>query len=135
MIHLPTLILSGAVYYPDCNYTWGGTDANGDSYNPDETLIMSYTHPNCMSQFTAKQGQRMRNAISTLPFLQDVIVCTNTYLLSNRTITTDETINDCKIKVTNVTVQNNSDLILDAYKDVEITSNFEVKSGSTLEIK
>ncbi len=62
------------------NCKWNGfdTDANGDSYNPDEKNIMSYTDVNCMKYFTPKQGERMRNAISTLPYLQQTITnCTN----------------------------------------------------------
>tara|TARA_B110000114_G_scaffold180852_1_gene217336 strand:- start:32 stop:1435 length:1404 start_codon:yes stop_codon:yes gene_type:complete len=39
------------------------------NYNPDEKIIMAYTHPGCMSYFTDGQGQRMRNAIATLPHL------------------------------------------------------------------
>ena len=44
------------------------------SYDPDEHIIMAYTHPDCMEYFTAGQGQRMCDAISTLPFLQATLV-------------------------------------------------------------
>ena len=46
------------------------------NYNPDVNLIMSYTHPNCMTYFTEGQGQRMRNAIESLPHLQNAIIPT-----------------------------------------------------------
>lgn len=62
------------VNHPACTWTSSGTDANGDSYNPDERIIMSYTHPDCMTLFTGGQGQRMRNAIATLPHLQNAVV-------------------------------------------------------------
>lgn len=56
-----------------CQWLGSGTDANGDSYNPDEQNIMAYTTPQCMSYFTPLQGLRMRNAIATLPFLQQTL--------------------------------------------------------------
>jgi len=56
-------------------------------------------------------------------------------LVTNRTITSDETINGCDIKVDNVTIQNNADVIIDAENEVIIEKDFEVKVGSTLEIK
>jgi lysyl endopeptidase len=64
-------------------------------------------------------------------FLSD---CEET-VISNRTITSDETIDGCDIKVENVTIQNNSVVIIDATNNVIIEKNFEVKVGSTLEIK
>ncbi|TXD80997.1 hypothetical protein ESY86_19560 [Subsaximicrobium wynnwilliamsii] len=56
-----------------CQWLGSGTDANGDSYDPDEQNIMSYSTPQCMSYFTPLQGLRMRNAIATLPFLQQTL--------------------------------------------------------------
>jgi len=62
------------VSYPNCQWLGSGTDANGDSYNPDEQNIMAYTHPDCMDYITPLQGSRARNAIATLPFLQQTVV-------------------------------------------------------------
>jgi hypothetical protein len=63
---------------PACQWQGSGTDANGDSYNPDEKNIMSYSTPQCMSYFTPLQGLRMRNSIATLPYLQQTIeICCN----------------------------------------------------------
>ena len=56
-----------------CEWNSSATDANGDSYNPDEKNVMSYTDINCMEYFTPKQGERMRNAINTLPYLQQTV--------------------------------------------------------------
>jgi hypothetical protein len=53
-----------------CEWLGTGKDANGDSYNPDEKNLMSYTTPDCMEYFSQKQGERMRNAISSLYFLK-----------------------------------------------------------------
>ncbi|MFY7988831.1 MAG: M43 family zinc metalloprotease [Flavobacterium sp.] len=64
-----------------CQWLGSGTDANGQSYNPDEQNIMAYTTPQCMSYFTQLQGLRMRNAIATLPYLQQCVVncCSDTH--------------------------------------------------------
>jgi len=52
----------------------GAIDPNGDMYQPDTHLIMSYTHPLCMSYFSTKQGERMRYAISQVPVLQSTVI-------------------------------------------------------------
>ena len=57
-----------------CQWQGSGTDANGDNYNPDERNIMAYTTPQCMDYITPLQGSRARNAIATLPFLQQTVV-------------------------------------------------------------
>ena len=56
-----------------CQWLGSGTDANGDPYAPDTHNIMSYSTPGCMSYFTPLQGVRMRNAIQTLPYLQQAL--------------------------------------------------------------
>lgn len=53
-----------------CEWQGGGNDPNGVPYNPDETMIMAYTHPSCMSTFSNGQGQRMRNVLGSV--LQNV---------------------------------------------------------------
>jgi len=60
--------------YPNCEWTGSDTDANGDNYNPDEQNIMAYTNFSCMDYFTSLQGSRARNALATLPFLQQTVV-------------------------------------------------------------
>lgn len=55
-------------------YGFGAIDANGDMYQPDTHLIMSYTHPLCMSYFSIKQGERMNYAIGNVLSLQSVDV-------------------------------------------------------------
>ena len=51
-----------------------GVDANGDSYQPDTRQIMSYSDVRCMSHFSSGQGERMRNSIESLQYLQNVLV-------------------------------------------------------------
>jgi hypothetical protein len=68
--------------------TWDNTtirDANNQLFNPDETLIMSYTFPQCMQIFTAGQGLRMRNTIFNSPILQARTVPQNVFV-QNRTL-------------------------------------------------
>ena len=77
----------------------------------------------------------MRTAIETLPFLQNVVISCGKTIVSNRIITSDENIKGCDIKVEDVTIQNNADVIIEASNNVTVEKNFEVKVGSTLEIK
>lgn len=49
-----------------------------ENYNPDENAIMAYSFPECMAYFTEGQGERMRNSILTLPYLQAVLTENNT---------------------------------------------------------
>ena len=39
----------------DCNYTGDATDANGDAYVPDPTLLMSYSTKECRTRFSPEQ--------------------------------------------------------------------------------
>lgn len=55
--------------------------------------------------------------------------------VSNRTITTNETINGCDVNVDNVEVKSNSKLTIDAENNVIINGEFKVELGSELEIK
>ncbi|MBN2523494.1 MAG: CehA/McbA family metallohydrolase [Bacteroidales bacterium] len=63
-----------------------------------------------------------------------VSICATTTLIQNRVITMDETINGCAVKLYNVTIQNNADVIINA-NDNTILEDFEIKAGSTLEIE
>ncbi len=42
-------------YRWNCPYTGSDTDANGDEYDPDETLFMSYSYDNCQTRFSNEQ--------------------------------------------------------------------------------
>ncbi|MDR3328209.1 MAG: hypothetical protein LBT04_08905, partial [Prevotellaceae bacterium] len=59
----------------NCQWLGSGVDANGNSYKPDTRNIMSYSIPTCMGYFSEGQGIRMRNAIQTLPYLQQTRAC------------------------------------------------------------
>ena len=62
------------VDFSDCQWNGSENDLDTVPYDPDETLIMSYSHIDCLNYFSEGQGQRMRNAIATLPHLISVVV-------------------------------------------------------------
>ena len=64
----------------------------------------------------------------------EAVTCTTTNFM-NQVVTTNQTITGCDINVQNVTVQNGVKLTLDATNETIISGPFEVKLGSTLEIK
>lgn len=53
----------------NCVYIGTERDANNQVYVPDVNLIMSYTPPLCMTYFSIKQGERMRQSIENLTYL------------------------------------------------------------------
>lgn len=124
------------VNYPACEWSGSGTDANGDNYNPDTELIMSYTNPSCMSKITNGQGQRIRNSIATLPHLQKATVnCPDCPI--NLTINQNVYSNTVSFKSASNTltainkVYNNGKAIYNAGKHVRLKSGFNAKPGST----
>ncbi|MFW6223206.1 MAG: hypothetical protein ACOC3T_06310, partial [Bacteroidota bacterium] len=104
--------------YTTCTWTEILTDANGDIYNPDETLIMSYAPPDCMRRFSEEQANRMRNAIATLPFLQDVIIPCGETVISNITITSDESYLNCVVTVLDASIENNANVRINAINEL-----------------
>lgn len=46
-------------YRWSCPYTGSETDPNGDPYDPDETLYMSYSYDNCQNNFSSEQMDAM----------------------------------------------------------------------------
>jgi len=62
------------VNHPSC--TWNGydEDVNDEPFDPSTTNIMSYSHDDCLNEFTTGQGKRMRNVIATLEVLQPCII-------------------------------------------------------------
>ncbi|MGB0879750.1 MAG: zinc-dependent metalloprotease [Polaribacter sp.] len=121
----------------NCVWNGSGTDANGDSYNPDTTQIMSYSHPDCMSHFSQGQGVRARNAIATLPFLQQTVVDCGTNCQDNITITqhvysgnTDNQSAENSIIAMN-TIYTGATANYDAGNTIYLKPGFHAKSGST----
>ena len=105
-------------------------DANGDSYNPNTSLIMAYISPNCMQYHTSGQFDRMRAMIANSSILQSVIV-PKTLILSG-------TINGTNVyqatqKIISNQVINSGSTIYKA-AEVELDNDFEVKLGAEFEI-
>jgi len=48
----------------NCPYTGNQTDPNGDPYNPDETLYMSYSDDPCQTRFSPQQLNVMNNTLT-----------------------------------------------------------------------
>jgi len=57
-----------------CTYTWSNLDPNGEPYNPNLDLIMSYAPLFCYQYHSEEQGARMREIIATSPILQACLV-------------------------------------------------------------
>lgn len=124
------------VNHPACTWTSSGTDANGDSYNPDERIIMAYTHPDCMSLFTAGQGQRMRNAIATLTHLKNAVVNCGNSCPENLTVTQNVPSGATDIqKATNTltatnTIANGATATYTGGQKLVLKSGFRAQNGS-----
>lgn len=55
--------LSSSNVNGSCNYVGGATDANGNTFNPDESNIMSYSPNNCRNSYTQDQKNLAHNLI------------------------------------------------------------------------
>ena len=113
-----------------CTYTGTVTDLIGDAYSPNTHNFMSYSRKSCRDEFSSEQMDEMStwaDATQRQPFINTTIL--NGVILSNRTITADIVIID------NVTITNNSDVIIDVCELVTIEEDFQVEAGSTLEIR
>lgn len=129
----------GLVYdvdYLTCQWNSSANDPNGVPYNPDETLIMSYTNPSCMSYFSLGQGERMRNSIENLPHLMDVIVDAGncpTHLNIIKDVasgSTDTNHTYDSIKASNI-IESGSTAEYKAGQEINLNSGFYAESGST----
>lgn len=129
------------VNHPACTWTSSGTDANGDSYNPDERIIMAYTHPDCMTLFTAGQGQRMRNAIATLPHLQNAVVNCGENCPENASVTQNVPSGSTDIQeasntlTASNTISSGGTATYTAGQRVVLTAGFRASNGSQFSAK
>ena len=120
-----------------CTWNDSGTDSNGDNYDPNEHLIMAYTHPYCMSHFSEGQGQRMRNAIATLPHLINSVIDCQTNYPSNLTITQNVTSGNSDIQIASQSIiasniiHNNATATYKAGQNITLSSGFHSKNGSS----
>ena len=119
-----------------CEWNSSAKDANGDSYNPDEKNVMSYTDINCMEYFTSKQGERMRNAIATLAYLKNVVVscetnCPSYLRITQRVSSGSKNNQKAKISLTaNNIIEYNGTANYTAGTEVILKPGFHAKNGS-----
>ncbi len=125
-------------YNEDCS--WNGNtcgvpneDENGDPYNPDMNLIMMYSLPTCMTEFTNGQENRMLDHLETSTLLSNVIV-PNDVFLSNILINNGEFILYHSIvniiSQDNIIIETGGDMIYRAGSSITINEEFHAKSGS-----
>lgn len=123
---------------------WNNTDmkdSNGQLYDPDETLIMAYSYPQCYQSFTFGQGERMRQSIALTSFLQNRIIPADLYV-HNETFSLDQPIIlDANNSISagrsvttgvegDVVVKNNADLTLRAGNTITLKPGLKVEAGS-----
>lgn len=115
----------------DCEYTGTMLDPHGDPYNPDVTNIMSYARHKCRNHFSPEQ------IVSINFWANDPcrLCFSHMSTLENTTISNNQNISEDVIILKNVTVQNNSTIILQPCAFVEISGNSEITLGSTLDIQ
>jgi len=61
--------------------------------------------------------------------------CTSNTLIENVKYTNNQTITGCNLTLQNITIQNNSNVVIDATNNTVINGPFEVITGSSIEIK
>ena len=92
---------------------------------------MSYSRKECRTEFSNEQIISIyawSGSIQRQPLIQ-------TTILENRIINNNLIISDDFVKVRNVTINNNANVIIETCKETTIEHNFEIQLGSQLEIK
>ncbi len=115
----------------NCNYTGDMVDGQGDEYNPDVTLIMSYARHKCRNRFSLEQLASMNFWANTLWR----ICFSHMQAFENIIITTDQNIEEDVIVINNAKIENNAEVKLKSCAFVEISGDFEIELGSTLDIR
>lgn len=59
-----------------CTYTGTGVDANGQTYHPSTSNLMSYAYKPCRTNFTASQIQRIHDFINNTQIIQNTLFAT-----------------------------------------------------------
>ena len=137
----------------DANCEWTGQNSFFcnppeplSAYNPDESVIMAYTDPNCMSYFTTGQGNRMQESIATLAYLQACIAsnvagdaCCGDYTLINGNV--DDLTALLGLSDPYDLLTADSDVMIEGAftvdKDIQLTDgvNFYMSEGSQIEVQ
>ena len=114
----------------NCNYIGGAVDANGQEYDPDETLIMSHARHKCRTRFSPGQIQRLNFYANE----NRLLALSHSHAFEDITITTNQDIEEDVILINNTKIENNAEVKLKSCAFVEISGDSEVKLGSTLDI-
>lgn len=121
-------------------YCAGAAPEPLSSYTPDTNVIMAYTAPECMAYFTSEQGDRMRNSIATLPYLQATLTtdlegncdCESTLTINNTFNTGDDEYFEVSNWITSTaTVNSGANVTYDAGNYIHLNPGFIAKNGST----
>lgn len=119
--------------------TWNGntctgsiTDANGQQYNPDPTLIMAYIAPNCMQRHTSGQVARIKDMIANSAILQNVIVPNSISLTGS--LTGDNVFSAIET-ITSTQIINSGSTSYVSGTQISFLPGFEVKAGAFFNAK
>ena len=145
-----------AVYWDNTqngNSATRGGSSGSPLYNSNSRVIGQAWTANtsaCVNQYTsygrfdmswddgAEARRRLKDWLdpdnTNLNFLNGGYFCEEVEIIS-RTISSDETINGCNVKVENVTIQNNADIEINIEHGIIIQKKFEVRQASTLLIE
>ena len=119
---------------------WNGdapTDANGDHYNPDTKLIMSYSPNSCRKYFSSGQGERMRNALENHDVIKEVVINDCSFicpenLATKRPLSNGREFSMSAQNMLNATnkITNNTTVQLVAGNKIYLDLGFSVEKGS-----
>jgi len=118
--------------YPDG--TVANADNNGDGFiTLQEAFNFATSHDECDEH---PQYSSINPNYGTSTTLRGLELCSTAKEIKDETISSNRSITyNCKIRVQNIIIQNNSNVTFDAGLDVTINGPFTVQSGSTLIIK
>lgn len=114
-----------------CTYTGTTTDPNSDTYSPDTRNYMSYSRKACRDRFS--RGQEYVASFWANSTQRQSL--DNTTTLWYETIQTNRTISDDVVILDNVTITNNSDVIINACELTILERGFQIEAGSTLRVE
>ena len=108
-------------------------DYNSDGYvSMYEAFIYAEYHDACSE--TPQYNSNKFTLGENLTLLGKELCITTDYIV-DKIITTSQTIKDCEIVISGVTINSNANVIFEAENETYVLDDFEVSIGSILEIK
>lgn len=135
----------GLYTYDEFVFDWiaavAGEDPNGNSIDADDNNdgfvsmqeAFDYAQSNDACSETPQYDSNKNYLGENLTLLGYELCITEN--VHNETINSDRTIENCNVEIDNVTIRNNANVVIDGDNGVTIQKDFEVKIGSTLELK